>query len=71
VSAALNNVLQWTDQAVNTAQKIRAVTSAPEAAALANELAAMTKNISERGLLLAKASMDLIMKGEGLENAPR
>ena len=71
VSAALNNVLQWTDQAVNTAQKIRAATSAPEAAALANELAAMTKNISERGLLQAKASMDLIMKGEGLENAPR
>jgi hypothetical protein len=71
VSTALNNVLQWTDQAVNTAQKIRAATSAPEAVALANELAAMTKNISERGLLQAKASMDLIMKGEGLENAPR
>jgi hypothetical protein len=71
VSAALNNVLQWTDQAVNMAQKIRQSTSASEAAAVANELATLTKNISERGLQQAKGSMDLMMKGEGLENAPR
>jgi hypothetical protein len=71
VSAALNNVLQWTDQAVNMAQKIRQSTSASEAAAVVNELAALTKNISERGLQQAKGSMDLMMKGEGLENAPR
>jgi len=71
VSAALNNVLQWTDQAVTTAEKIRAAASAPEAVALVNELATETKNISERGLQQAKAAMDLMMKGEGLENAPR
>jgi len=71
VSTALNNVLQWTDQAVNMAQKIRQSTSASEAAALVNDLATLTKNISERGLQQAKASMDLMMKGEGLENAPR
>ena len=71
VSTALNNVLQWTDQAVNMAQKIRQSTSASEAAALVHDLATLTKNISERGLQQAKASMDLMMKGEGLENAPR
>ena len=71
VSTVLNSVLQSTDQAVNIAQKIRQSTSASEAAALVNDLAALTKDISERGLQQAKASMDLMMKGEGLENAPR
>jgi len=71
VSAALNNVLKWTDQAVNMAQKIRQSTSASEAAPLVNDLAALTKNVSELGLQQAKASMDLMMKGEGLENTPR
>ena len=71
VSTALNSVLQSTDQAVNMAQKIRQSMSASEAAALVNDLAALTKDISERGLQQAKASMDLMMKGEGLENAPR
>jgi len=71
VSAALNNVLQWTEQAINTAQKIRAASSASDAVTLANELAALTKNISELGLQQAKASMDSMMKGEGLEKAPR
>jgi hypothetical protein len=71
VSASLNNVLQWTDQAVNLAQKIRTATSAAQAAAMVNDLTALTKNISERGLQQAKTEMDLIMKGEGLQNAPR
>ena len=71
VSTALNSVLQSTDQAVNMAQKIRQSTSASEAAALVNDLAALTKDISERGLQQAKASMELMMKDEGLENAPR
>jgi hypothetical protein len=53
------------------AQKIGQSTSASEAAALVNDLAALTKNISELGLEQAKASMDLMMKGEGLENTPR
>jgi len=44
---------------------------------LANELATLTKQISEGidanqgGLQQAKIYMDLMMKGEGLENAPR
>lgn len=71
VSASLNNVLQWTDQAVNLAQKIRTATTAAQAAAMVNDLTALTKNISERGLQQAKTEMDLIMKGEGLQNAPR
>ncbi len=71
VSASLNNVLQWTDQAVNLAQKIRTATTAAQAAASVNDLATLTKNISERGLQQAKTEMDLIMKGEGLQNAPR
>jgi len=70
VSASLNNVLQWTDQAVNLAQKIRTATTAAQAAAMVNDLTALTKNISER-LQQAKTEMDLIMKGEGLQNAPR
>ncbi|HYR82742.1 MAG TPA: hypothetical protein VE422_01535, partial [Terriglobia bacterium] len=71
VSASLNNVLQWTDQAVNLAQKIRTATTAAQAAASVNDLATLTKNISEGGLQQAKTEMDLIMKGEGLQNAPR
>jgi len=70
-SASLNDVLQWTGQALTTAQKIRDANSAPEAAMLANELATLTKRISEAGLQQAKTTMDLMMKGEGLENAPR
>jgi len=71
VSASLNNVLQWTDQAVNLAQKIRTATTTAQAAVMVNDLTALTKNISERGLQQAKTEMDLIMKGEGLQNAPR
>jgi len=71
VSASLNNVLQWTDQAIGTAQKIRSAKSSAEAAPLANELAALTKQISQTGLQSAKTEMDLLMKGEKLENAPR
>src|SRR5262245_6914695 len=71
VSTALNSVLQSTDQAAHTAQKIRQSMAASEAAALVNDLAALTKDISERGLQQAKASIDLMMKGEGLKNAPR
>ena len=69
-SASLKKVLEWTEQAVSNAQKIRATNSTSDAAALTNQLAALTKNIAD-GLQQAKAEMDLIMKGEGLENAPR
>ncbi len=71
VSASLKDVLQWTDQAIAAAQKIRAAGSASEAAPLAAELSRLTKQISEGGLPQAKSEMDLIMKGEGIENAPR
>ena len=71
VSASLKDVLQWTDQATAAAQKVRAATSASEAGAIVGELLKLTKQISERGLQQAKAQMDLMMKGEGLENAPR
>jgi len=54
VSASLNDVLLRTNQAVTTAQKIRAATSGSEAAALANELAMLTKQISEGSLQQAR-----------------
>ncbi len=71
VSASLKDVLQWTDQAVSTAQKIRGSQSSSDARDLAVELGRLTKQISEAGLQRAKSEMDLIMKAEGLENAPR
>ena len=71
VSASLNDVLQWTDQAITAAGKVRAAKSASEAVAFADELARLTKEISESGLVQAKTEMMLMMKGEGLENAPR
>ena len=46
VTASLANVTEWTDAAIATAQKIRAATSASEAAPLVAELIAQTNNIS-------------------------
>jgi len=82
VSASLANVDQWTDAAVATAQKIRAATSAAEAAPLVAELTVQINNISngldankdgsigwqagEGGLAQANQHMMLMMKGEGL-----
>jgi hypothetical protein len=71
VAASLNDVLLLTNQAITAAQKIGAAKSASEAAVFANELARLTKQISESGLQQARTQMDLMMKGEGLENAPR
>ena len=50
VSASLNDVLQWTDQAIATAQKIRTSTFVAHAAGLVTDLVALvaaTTNISE------------------------
>jgi len=69
-SASLKKVLEWTDQAVSDAQKIQMTNSVSDAAALTKELATLTRNVTD-ALQQAKAEMDLIMKGEGLENAPR
>ena len=82
VTASLANVTEWTDAAIATAQKIRAATSASEAAPLVAELIAQTNNISngvdadkngsigwqtgEGGLAAANQHMMLMMKGEGL-----
>jgi len=71
VSASLQNVLQWTDQAIVGAQNIRMAQSTSEAAPIAAELSKLATQINENGLQQIKAEMDLIMKGEGLENAPR
>jgi hypothetical protein len=82
VTASLADVTQWTDAAIATAQKIRAATSASEAAPLVAELITQTNNISngvdadkngtigwqtgEGGLAQANQHMMLMMKGEGL-----
>ena len=77
----LDDVIQWTDQAIATAQKIRASTSAADAAKLVTELNTLTTNVNsgldankdgqigwqmgEGGLQQAQAHMGLMMKGEG------
>ena len=82
VSASLEDVVKWTDEAIATAQKIQAATSAAEASKLIAELAAQTAAISdgldankdgnigwqagEGGLAQAQTHMALMMKGEGL-----
>jgi hypothetical protein len=87
VTASLADAIQWTDQAIAITQKIRGATTAAEAAPLANELLTVTTNLldgvdankdgqvswetGEGGLAQAQAHMVLMLKGEGLENAPR
>jgi hypothetical protein len=82
VSASLTDVVQWTDAAIATAQKIRAATTAAEAKPLVDELITQTNNIvsgvdankdgtigwqtGEGGLAQAETHMNLMMKGEGL-----
>ena len=87
VTASLVDAIQWADQAIATAEKIRAATSAASAAPLVRDLILLTTHIvdgvdanndgqigwqtGEGGLAQAQAHMALMMKGEGLENAPR
>ena len=71
VSSSLSNVLQWVDQAIAAAQRIRAATDAAEAAGPAADLAALVLRISDEGLQQAQTHMGLIMKAEGLLGAPR
>jgi hypothetical protein len=87
VSASLGDAIQWTDQAIAAAEKIRAATSAADAASLVKDLILLTTHIvdgvdanndgqigwqtGEGGLTQARAHMAIMMKGEGLENAPR
>jgi hypothetical protein len=82
VSESLADVIAWTEQAIATAQKIRAARSASEAAGLGTELVAQTSRIAngidankdgsigwqtgEGGLAQEQAHMDLMAGGEGL-----
>lgn len=70
VSAALSDVARWTDQAVTVAQKVRAASGASDAAALVAELDRLTGEITA-GLQQAQMHMGQMLKGEGLEGAPR
>ena len=47
VSAALNDVMQWTDQAVAAAQRVQKSTSAADAAPLIAELVSLTTAITD------------------------
>ena len=71
VSSALSNVLEWLDQAIAAAQRIRSTTDAADARRSAVDLAALTRRISDEGLQPAQTSMNLILKAEGLLGAPR
>lgn len=71
VSSSLSNVLQWVDQAITAAQRIRAATDAAEAARVAADLAALTLRISDEGLGQAQTHMASILKAEGILGAPR
>jgi hypothetical protein len=82
VTASLEDVVQWTDAAIATAQKIRAATTAAAAAPLVTELVQQTAAIvggmdankdgkigwqtGEGGLEQAQMHMGFLMKGEGL-----
>jgi hypothetical protein len=82
VSASLEDTVKWTDEAIATAQKIQAATTAAEASKLVTELVAQTNAIAngmdankdgtigwqagEGGLAQAQMHMGLMMKGEGM-----
>jgi hypothetical protein len=59
-----------TDQAIAVAQKVRAATDAAEASKLVAELDSLTTQITA-GLQEAQSHMTQMLKGEGLESAPR
>jgi hypothetical protein len=71
VSPALSNVMQWVDQAIAAAQKIRTATDADQAFGPAADLAALALRINDEGLQPAQADMGLMLKTEGLLGAPR
>lgn len=71
VSASLNAVLKFTDQAIAVVQKVRAASDAMEAGRLVSELSALLAQISEGALHQAQTHMELMLKPEGLLGAPR
>ncbi len=70
VAAALSDVGRWTDEAIAVAQKTRAASDAAEASKLVAELDSLTTQIAG-GLQEAQNHMGQMLKGEGLEGAPR
>jgi hypothetical protein len=71
VTALLSDALRWAEEAIAIAQKIRAGTSAASVPPLVNDLNVLTEKIIDGALAQAHAHMTLMMKGEGIENAPR
>jgi len=71
VTVSLTNVQQWLEQAIATAQKIRAATDAAETTPLTADLVSTIKRISDEGLQPAQTHMTAILKTEGLLGAPR
>jgi hypothetical protein len=71
VAASLTDALGSTDEAIALAQKIRAGTSVTATAPLVNDLNALVEKIIDGALAQAHSHMLLMMKGEGIENAPR
>jgi len=71
VSSSLSSVLQWVDEAIDVAQRMRASTDAADAARLARDLEAVTRRISDEGLRQAQIHIDLMLKAEGLAGTPR
>jgi hypothetical protein len=70
VAAALKDVAALTDEAVAAGQKVRIATDAAAASVIATELDALTVRIGAR-LQDAQNQMGQMLKGEGLEGAPR
>jgi hypothetical protein len=66
----LKTVLELTDQAAGVAENSRQSNGIVEPRVLAQLLATLCGNISD-SLQQAKTEMDLMMKDEGLKNAPR
>lgn len=71
VTSSLSAVLNWVDQAIAAAQKIRAATDRSDATGPAADLVALTLRISDEGLQQAQTHMGLMLKAEGLLGAPR
>jgi hypothetical protein len=70
-ASSLANVVQWVDQAIAAAERVRAATAPAEASRAAADLVALTGRISDDGLRPAQTDMGLLMKAEGLLGMPR
>ena len=70
-SSSLSTVLRLIDEAVAAAQKIRAATTAADAAGPVADLVALTVDISDKHLQDAQAHLAQMLKAEGLLGMPR